>query len=576
MASSKIKDIYENIGELTVSMKMQKDPAKRNEITKLISELENAKDTYKTSLDKVKAGDIGFLKSKADEIAYDVYYDELVNTTANAFSRKDYKRDISVNSAAVDIWKDGQSWARQKDQQEHEKREKEKENAGFGLPTVTLPAGEDDVIQRGFAELNQKYQTAQGNLSQVTQRFTDYMLRYYRNDGVSDANDQLTADDLMKYPAKVKEFVDSHRGLKDVETYILQSFPLKTKVNGIKKTVQAARANVNNTLTPTERKVMNDYVQQTKSLGDVVLKAGSKQVRYTADQIARGVLDGTVTTKSLGNISVITIDNKEYILNPRSSDPGMRATIGKINTIINSARGNKDLNNVMTAYSKSVNDYFTNNVVLSDKATVLGDESKDAKALSSLIQGMIGVKADISGVKQSPTTNRTYFTINAPKDAQIKKKSGEVGTPTEEDYLNILKTQLEPQGMKVGKTALGQLYIESEMLIKNSIFSSYTPQERDMTELDPYQTESEFWYPRGVSTIVDPTTKATYRLPAFRYEKTLTPGPDGTKQSTYYLYDDLGGAPLASYDNLHDLIIQAKALSSDLRSYSAIKKNTQR
>jgi hypothetical protein len=576
VASSKIKDIDQNIGELNVTMKMQKDPAKRNEITKLISELEDAKDTYKTSLDKVKAGDVGFLKSKADEIAYDVYYDQLVNETSKAFSRKDYKRDISVNSAAVDIWKDGQTWARQKDDQEFKMREKAKEDGGFGLATVTLPGGEDDIIQRNFSQLNDKYQTAKGNLSQVTQRFNDYILRYYKNDGVSDANDQLTTDDLMKYPKKVEDFISSHRGLKDVETYLQSSFPLNAKVKAIEETVQAARANVNNALTPTERKVMSNYIEQTKSLGDVVLRVGSKQVRYTADQIARGVLDGTVTTRSLGNVSVITIDNKEYILNPRSTDPGMRATINKVNTIINSARGNKDLNKVMTSYSRAVDDYFVNNVVLSDRANVLGDDSKAAKGIASIIQGMIGVKADIVGIKQSPSTNRTYFNISAPKDAQIQKKSGEVGTPTEEDYLNILKTQLESQGIKVGKTKLGQLYIESEMLIKNSIYRDYTQQERDMSEIDAYQTQSQFWFPLGRTYTVDPTTKSTYKLPAFRYEKTLTPGPDGTKAATYYLYDDLGGAPLASYDNLHDLIIQAKALSSDLRSYVAIKKNTQR
>lgn len=582
VAQSSVKSLQDEIDRLNVDVKMQKDPAKKNQIKEYISTLEGTRDGYAKDVDRIKRGDVSFLKGKSEAIAYDIYYDQLVNRTATAYARKDYDRDITVNSAAVDVWKDGQVWARQKDQQDFELKKKAMED-GLGLGSglsVDIPADEESIKQRTISDLNGIYSQINGNMALVSKDFSDYVLRYYKADGISDANDQLTIEDLEKNPKKLQEFIATHRGVKEVDDFIVNSNFYAQQKKNVENVVATARNEINASLTPEQKNSLNSYINQAKSFGDIVLTGyGNKKVRYSGDQIARGIVDGTVSTKFVGRTAVVTVDGKDFILDTKSNDNTVKDAINKINGIINFANSNGSVKDILTSYRNATEDYFVSKTALIDKAKVVGDDSKSGKLISSYVKGLVPLQSgtlDVTGIKISPTTNRTYFTISAGEKATILKKDGSTGSFDQDDIIDLLKAQ----GLKVGKSKVGGLYIENQNLINQySIYKDYTPAEKSMAEFDNYagnNYKSSFWYPLGTSYKKDPNTKQTYRLPAFRYEKTMSVGLDGYKKPKYYLYDDMGGAPLATYDDIHDLIVQAKALSSDLNSYVAIKKSTLR
>lgn len=578
IAEQNIKEIDERINKIRLDVKTEKNPEKNNQLKKQISDLEDVKNSYTQDVARIKTGDLSFLKDKAESVAYDIFYNEKINKAAKAYSRIEYKQDVTVNSAAVDVWKDGQVWARQKDQQEFELK-KEKGLIGGMFLTGNIPVGEEDIIRRGFGNLTSEYDKIKSEVASSSKEFSNVILQYFKNDGIRDKNDDLTLADIEKNPYIVSKFVEKFGDKPEVREYVKFANESAQKLLYINNIVSNAKSQVLASLTPQQKAGISSYVQESKSFGDIVLREGNRNVVFKPDQIAKGIVDGSVTTKFIGDVAVVRVNGTDYALNWKSKDPTTVSSIRNLNGLIKLAKRNPELSSVLESYNKSVQNYLSSTTARTDVTKIVGDESKIGKEISSFIKGYIPLSEgtiDIKGIQQSPSTNRTYFGVSSSGKAKIKDKNGDIVSLTEDNLVDLLKAQ----GLTVGKSSIGGIYIESEQLVaNNSMYSTYTPIEKWMANKDPYLgsgQSSGFWWPLDKQITVDPKTKRTYRLPAFRYEKSVIPDALGYQKPVYYLYDDAGGSFLKKYNNLHDLFIDAKSLSLDLGSYVKIKQSNMR
>jgi hypothetical protein len=569
VTQSNLKSINKALDEVNVELKVEKDKNRVEQLKEYRSKLEDSKSTYSSEVNKMKSGDFSFLKGKIESIAFDLYYDDTVNKIANGYARKVYERDVTVNSAAVDIWKDGQTWARQKDDQEFKLQQKKLEDLGSFIdnPVITVPPLEDDKSTAGMKDLNTAYEKTNVQLSGLSSDFTDFMLNYWKGDGITNQNDALTAQDLMKNPALVKKFISENAGLKEVVDFQMKSNYYQGSLNNMQGYVNAAKTAVTSKLSASQVSAINQFVNNSKSLGNIGLRSSDGSFKkYSSDKIAKGLIDGSVSYSYRGKLGVLNIDGEEFTFDREKPNAPTLGAINKINQLKSVINQDKNLSSSLKKYDEAISGYFNESSAIVNKAIVVGDDSKMGKDLISILSGMIpitGGTISISGLKQQPTKSRTYFNVVPGSDkSRIKGKEKDEAVEVTED--NVLAA-LTAYGIKAGKSSAG-LYIDDPKLIQASLFKNYTPIEMNMYENDKFAGDgfnSTFWWPLDAG--VDGKGRL---LPSFRYSKRVNPQTNSTK---YYLYDGQGGSTLGSYDDLHTLIIDAKSYSLDPNSYRAVK-----
>jgi len=326
--------------------------------------------------------------------------------------------------------------------------------------------------------------------------------------------------------------------------------------------MNSAREAAATTLSAEDKQRIKNFESKVDVVGGVSFYEKGKLKNYSARDIYRGLLNGTITFKQKDNIGYLNVDGKEHLIGQGQKDAFVNNAYTKIATIKSLIDKDKELTSTIKRFNKEVHNQIQSSENLNASAQILDPESKAVKSLKSKLKGYfptISGNVDIEGISQSYEKNRTYFTISASSDkAKLQGGTNEQLDVTMDNAYKVLqsKTAAIP-GVKIGRWS-GGLYIEDPNMMFNSMGSNLTPSEKSMLDWD--RTTKNFksypWYPLGAAT----DSKGN-SYPAFRYEKTVNESND----SKYYLFDASGGGMLGGkvYDNLRDLIMDAKSYSLD-------------
>lgn len=554
-ASSNIKQIDNQLGLINTELKVERDPAKKEQLKAYKTQLEDSKDVYTNHLDRIKSGDTGFLAGKINDLAYDILYNEKLNDFSKAQAHKVYKMDITENGVALAMWKEQMDQAREGRSQAFQLKLKQLELSGALDPVLETGIAKGGNLNLSIGDISGKYQDAENTKRQLTADLNKFIVSYWKGDGTQDANDQLTEADLIKNPNLVNKFLMEHAGLEKVQQY-------KNDINlavGSQQSYQliydAARKKASGTLTTEQKNTLAKTKTEISKLGPIGVVENGRFVNFQPQDIFDGLMDGSVNVKYTGGVTQLNIQGRTYILNPKGNDLFVKAAIEKVKSIEAAANSVPGVSDASKTYNKAMTDYFAKVGQEEINWIAYGDESKRAKLRIGGINTLLSTSTSegtikVQDIREAPEKNRTYFSINKSANAKMTI-DGTLSSPTEDDIVKLITAQ----GKKVGKDAFGY-YIDHADKSTNPIFKNFTQMETMMYDADKYAGDgfkSAFWYPLGTGTYQGRV------LPQFRYEKLV--GADGNPK--YYLYDGTGGGMIGGkeYRSLSDLFNEAKSYS---------------
>ena len=556
-ASSNIKQITGELEKVNNYIKIEKDPAKKEELKAYKTQLEDSKNVYSNNLDRIKSGDTGFLAGKINDLAYEILYNEKINDFSKAQAHRVYKLDITENNVALGIWKEQMADARALRREKFDLELERLKASGALEPILETGRAKGGNLNLSINDISAQYQQAETTKKQLSADLNKFIISYWKGDGTKDANDQLTEADLIKDPNLVNKFLTEHAGLEKVQQY-------KNDINlavGAQQSYQlmydAARGKASANLTADQKKVLAAAKTEISKLGPVAVVENGRFVNFQPQDIFDGLMDGSVNIKYTGGVTQLNIQGRTYILNPKGNDLFVKQAIQKVQNIEALANKYEGVADASKTYNNAMTEYFKKAGQEEINWITYGDESKRAKLRIGGINTLLATSTGegtikVQDIREAPEKNRTYFSINKSANAKLTV-DGELKTPTEDEIVQLITAQ----GKKVGKDAFGY-YIDHNDRSTNPMFRNFTQMETMLYDADKFAGDgykSAFWYPLGTGNYQGRV------LPQFRYEKII--GADGSPK--YHLYDGTGGGMIGGkeYRSLSDLINEAKSYSLD-------------
>lgn len=106
IASKEIQLNNLNIQQIDKDLALEKDPEKIKLLKDYKKKLEDNNAEVNTTLDNLKKGDPEYIKSNADRLAFQIYFNQSVNKWSKGFSHDDNKVDITADQAAIAVMQD--------------------------------------------------------------------------------------------------------------------------------------------------------------------------------------------------------------------------------------------------------------------------------------------------------------------------------------------------------------------------------------------------------------------------------------------------------------------------------------
>ena len=556
-ASSSVKQLNGELDKVNSYLKVEKDPTIKEQLTAYKTELENSKNVYSNHLDRIKSGDTSFMAGKTNELAYDITYNEEINSFANAQARKVYKMEITANSAAVAVWKDAQDDRRANARMDFDFKMKQLEAAGKFDPVLATGSFKGGTLDNNVETVVKNYQDATVKKQQAVANITKFILDYYNTDGTKDKNDLLKETDLIKNPEILESFLSEHKNLEAVQNFQKSISSASIAEQSYQSLYNSAKQKAAEKLTPQQKSAIQASKAQVSQLGPIVVVENGRFKNFQSQDIFDGLLAGTVNIKYTGGVTQLNIQGKTYTLNPKGNDVFVRQAIEKVKNIEALVGRVPGAAEASKSYNTYVTDYFKNSSQENLNFVTYGDDSKRSKAQIAGIEALLGTAMTqgtikVSNINEVPTKGRVYFTFNSTDNSKITV-DGELVKPTAENVLKVLQGQVGP-GQTVGQDVKG-FYIENPNA-PGSLLAGLTDNERVLFETDKYTGDgyrSPFYFPYGESVMNGRV------LPQFSFQKNV--GADGSV--SYYLFHEDGGGIIGgkSYSSLLDLMTMAKSFT---------------
>lgn len=202
------------INEINTAINNARNPQEREQLQNAKIQYDRMNADINSELEKINKGDIGFIKSNQEALAYKMYYNGVIDKTAKAFAHKDYKEDITENTVAFGMWKDGQQWARLRFTEANTNRrhretlaaQAAKDAKEIGDPLVTtIPSGPADKVNpKTLGTVDTDIQVGRAAISQLSDNLKKHVAVL---DGVSDYR-KVSDQRMAEYMRSVKGSAD--------------------------------------------------------------------------------------------------------------------------------------------------------------------------------------------------------------------------------------------------------------------------------------------------------------------------------------------------------------------------------
>lgn len=546
MAQKDISALDGKIASLDNQMKLTKDAEVIRQLRDQKKVFEDKKFELSSDVDKISQGDIGFIKSNADKLAFGIYFDQAVSRLAKGLSWTEYKKSFTADEVALAKWREAMADARQERADARADRRALWELEGLPMGSgnfVTLSATEKDLLEKPDLGSTQKsLDDVKNGIKSVSMSLTQHVATQLGKDA-----SKVTEQDIT-------DFKNSSKGKRDkvYDNFRHQLINLEVDQRNLESQLQQARAFA-------EKSVGADNLKKAKDTykGKVGKSAGG----FTADDVFEAVKSGNFTLPA----GVITgqpmyvagtgeVSKTQFTINGKVIPVKDSKTYNTLRDMVSQAQSS--LKKYQEKYDEGMQKYFKESVYVNPRAIPLPQSTKNFKNLAGVIGGITGV--DDGSIKQilAGGNNDAFFYV----DNERTRKGGEEAA----SFFKEIETKLKFQGLEARYDAeRGLVYVKekpgfSKVKLGIDMYQNYTPIERKLTTFGQTQAGNGWmstpFYPNNMSM-----DKRGNPLPSYQFKVSSVDG-----QNMYYLYADGDNSPLSSSFSLTDLIDDAKSTQSVL------------
>jgi hypothetical protein len=550
IASKEIQFNNLNIQQIDKDLALEKDPEKIKLLKDYKKKLEDNNAEVNTTLDNLKKGDPEYIKSNADRLAFQIYFNQSVNKWSKGFSHDDNKVDITADQAAIAVMQEQGRDRRAAMAEDRADRRTMMELEGlpgdYNLNEVRLT--EQDVTLSNVTERYQK------QVDQLNSGISELTLDSKRHI-LEKVNEGKPQNEKLKIEAINEEFVrkwlqTGGPGGKPVPKTDLYYTNLRNAQQLVSQ--RNALQNTLNTIDEAGLKGLSEKEQaEVKSVKNVLQKMGSIKTDdgtiINVTELFNGIKNGTIKP-DLGwfsNTGSVKINGKTYQLDDRTSgkaDQTVRNNVSLLNAIvkINGLKGN----DAYSSYTKSRQSYIDQNfqaLRMSNKVVSFSENDKRAKSLEASVGTYLPPGFDVKHFGVGTTAlngGNAYFYITPKSDSENSSSPEDIVALMKEKGADVSFTKTEGGGVLFEVKGLNNRVTNQ--------FRSFSPGEQAV-----------------VSELMNHTGSGSYQSSSF-----TTPYGDTNfliKKSNgkYYLY--VGSNPYSydTYEDPSDAIYAARLLSSN-------------
>jgi hypothetical protein len=493
------------------------------------AKLEDKKKALALDIENIDKGDFTMVKKKGEQLAYNIYFNEVMNKVSNGWSHKDITHKINGDDVSLAIYKENRADARQEASFRHTERMATLKGEIAPPPqTRRLLSGEEEQFTRestgrkinDFEKQNETLSAANKGM------VATWKSSLPENKGKTFRVEDITQNDIADYKKRGmagKELPNDHP-LRANET-TMRSNERKIEIyNGKLRDIENK---VIEGYSPEKRAEIENIKKQREALikqtGTITFNDG---VSISAEKLAEGIKNGTIKVSNnrgkeiLGNINFANAVGGEF----KSLDITMDGKTRTVSYRVGENTNNSRVHNVISqinqlnekgAYGElksDVDTYIKNNykeVGLHSNIMTFSDGSYEAKTLTSEIRNLFPeaqYNVQHAGIGMDETNQGSaYFYISGKSGTGVTDDKIE-GYLREQGYTNvsIIKTQGGPSLVRIGdfkSQVISQYsqYNNEEIEIIHQLVTESSARDQGKFMTSPYNSNS----PRNLAIMRD-------------------------------------------------------------------------
>jgi len=494
------------------------------------AKLEDKKKALALDIENIDKGDFTMVKKKGEQLAYNIYFNEVMNKVSNGWSHKDITHKINGDDVSLAIYKENRADARQEASFRHTERMATLKGEIAPPPqTRRLLSGEEEQFTRestgrkinDFEKQNETLSAANKGM------VATWKSSLPENKGKTFRVEDITQNDIADYKKRGmagKELPNDHP-LRANET-TMRSNERKIEIyNGKLRDIENK---VIEGYSPEKRAEIENIKKQrealVKKIGNVTFEDGTT---LSASKLAEGLKNGTIKVSrnyisdfgwGAGSTSMdVTVGGKTHTVKlPRGGDPNA-SDVGTGMAYGRTFKAVHQLNqlNEQGAYGKlksDVDTYIKNNykeVGLHSNIMTFSDGSYEAKTLTAEIRNLFPeTQYDVqhAGIGMDETNQGSaYFYISGKSGTGVTDDKIE-GYLKQQGYTNvsIIKTEGGPSLVRIGdfkSQVISQYsqYNNEEIEIIHQLVTESSARDQGKFMTSPYNSNS----PRNLAIMRD-------------------------------------------------------------------------
>lgn len=286
-----------NISKYNKALALEKDPNKQAEIKSLIEKNKEENNDISRNLQKIKEGDLSFIKANSEKLASSIYYNQTIGRISNGYSYDNISTKINGDTVGLALMKENRADARQlrgfkhaEDMLKLKATLQSRMNAGeFSIENA--PPGAEN-IQNTMKDLNTKVDAIQSTRDDIVMQTKQHIfsLLQGKDPSIRSVNDidQGDIDRWLKTGGPNGTPVPKtdlyYQNLQKLNALAAEENSYTNRLNNI---YEAGFGN----LSEAERNRVKAIDAGISSISDIVLDDGR---RITASELSRGIESGSI------------------------------------------------------------------------------------------------------------------------------------------------------------------------------------------------------------------------------------------------------------------------------------------
>jgi len=453
--------------------------------------LENDNREINTNLENIAKGDFSYVKNNSEKLSTSIYFNGKLSNFVKSFAREDISISIDGDQVGLALMRENRADERQRRALKAREQELQGQAGNFQINELPMGKGADE-LETSISNLQKEVDGYQRQINDISTSTKEHILNKVKERNpaskltIDQIDDAFISNWLKTGGPGGKEVSKSDLYYRNAGA-IEQLAAVKETKTGTLNSIESA---ITQGMSNEEKRKLMKFNRDVGNIGTITLDDGSK---ITGQELATGIMNGTISATTLGNMGAIKINGKtHYVAEVPLVWGGMNLPIMKNSQLLSAYNKleslQSDMGDTYDKYMSNRENYVEQNypsLTLSNKILTLDEGTTGAKSLEATVGSYLPTGYDVKhvGIGTDPSNQgNSYYYISAKSGSDVPKSTEEI------------VDQLIARGAKVKviETEKGAPIYEIQGLNNNvaNQYRSYSPVE--IAVLDQITKHGEF------------------------------------------------------------------------------------